>query len=171
MLITIAAIFGTMWLWLGYTSLHDESLRFVLYIITGFLLILVLFGYLSIPAYKRKVKQPLEADLQYNQKIQQTGSILRLESAGKYNSNIVFQERGTTDTKLLPYNLKFAGVLIIGKPIILEYTPGARIILHAQLVVPLTAEEIITKEKYDKYVLIGAILIACIILLIIFLFI
>jgi hypothetical protein len=168
MLITIGAVIGVGWLWLGYTSLQDEELRFVFYLITGFVLILVLFGGFALPAYRRKVKVPLETDLLNDQKIRKTGKMLSLESAGKYNSNIVFQENGSTDTELLPYNLKFAEVLVIGRHIIIEYTPAAKLIVHAAFVVPLTEEELIAKKKGDRYVLIAVISVVCILMLIIF---
>jgi hypothetical protein len=165
MLITIGAVFGAFWLWVGWECLHDEQLRNVFSIITVIMLVLLTFGLISTPRYKRKVKQPLQEDIQQNQKIQKTGVILRIESAGRYNDNIIFLENGSTDPEVFVFNSKFSAVLIPEKEIILDHSPAARIVLNAQLLVPQTAEEIAERKESDNNALIAATGIACIILL------
>lgn len=166
MLIGIGSMFGAFWLWVGWEALHDEQLISVFAIITVVVLVLAIFGWLTTPPYKRKIKQPLQEDLQKNQKIQKTGTILRIERADRYNDNIVFQENGNPDPELFVFNSRFAKVLIPEREIILDYSPCARVILYARLVVPLTVEEVAEREKADNSTLIAAISIPCVILLV-----
>lgn len=166
MLAGIGFVFGCLWLWVGWQAFQDNQLMGVFGIITIVMLVLLAFGLLSTPPYRRKVKQPLEEDLRNDRKIQKTGSILRIESAGKYNSNIVFIENGSTDTEVFVFNTLFSEVLIPGRELILDYSPSARIILHARLLVPLTAAEITERKRSDDTTFIAAISIPCIILLV-----
>jgi fatty acid desaturase len=165
MLIGIGLMFGAFWLWTGWECLHDEQLVSAFSIITVVVLVLLVFGLISTPRYKRKIKQPLEEDIRKNQKIQKTGMILRIESAGRYNDNIIFLENGSTDSEVFVFNSKFSEALIPEREIILDYSPCARVILDVRLLVPLTTEEIQEKKKTDDTALIAAICIPCIILL------
>jgi hypothetical protein len=128
-------------------------------------MVLLIFGLITTPSYKRKIKQPLEEDIRKNRKIQKTGTILRIESAGRYNDNIIFLENGSPHPEVFVFNSRFSEVLIPEREIILYYSPRARVILNARLVVPLTTEEIEKKKKTDDTALIAAISIPCIILL------
>lgn len=166
MLIGIGSMFGAFWLWVGWEALHDEQLISVFAIVTVVVLVLVIFGWLTTPQYKRKVKQPLQEDIQKNQKIQKTGTILRIDRADRYNDNIVFQENGNPDTELFVFNSRFAKVLIPEREVILDYSPCARVILYARLAVPLTAEETTERKKADDSALIAAISIPCVILIV-----
>ena len=165
MLMTLGFVFGTFWLWTGWEALHDEQLISVFSIITVVVLVLMIFGWISTPSYKRKVKQPLEEDIKKNQKIQKAGIMLRIESAGRYNSNIVFQEDGSSEQEMFVFNIRFSEVLLPGREIILDYSPCTRVILYARLLVPLTTEEIKERKRTDDSALIAAIGIPCIILL------
>jgi hypothetical protein len=161
----IGVIFGAFWLWVGWEYLHDEQLVSAFTIITVVVMVLLIFGLISTPRYKRKIKQPLEEDIRKNQQIQKTGTILRIESAGRYNDNIIFLENGSTDPEVFVFNSKFSEALIPEREIILDYSPCARVILDVRLLVPLTREEIKEKKKTDDTALIAAISIPCIILL------
>jgi hypothetical protein len=165
MLVALGLIFGNLWFWTGWEASHDEQLIPVFAIITLVVLVLMIFGWLSTPAYKRKVKQPLEEDIQKNQKIQKTGTILRIESAGRYNDNIIFIENGSPDEEAFVFNSRFSEVLIPGREINLDYSPCTRVVLDARLLIPLTTEEIKERKKTDDSALIVAISIPCIILL------
>lgn len=165
MLIAIGGAFSSFWLWAGWEFLHDEQLISAFGIITIVVMVLMIFGLITTPRYKRKIKQPLEEDIRKNQKIQKTGTVLRIESAGRYNDNIIFLENGSRDPEVFVSNSRFSEVLIPEREIILDYSPCARIILDIRLVVPLTPEERKEKKKTDDTTLIAAISIPCIILL------
>lgn len=165
MLMGIGLVFGNLWFWVGWEASREETLIPVFAIITLVVLVLVIFGWLTTPAYKRNVKQPLEEDIQKNQKIQKTGTILRIESAGRYNNNIVFQENGNPDPEKFVFNSRFSEALLPGREIILDYSPCTRVILYARLQVPLTTEEIKERKKKEDNTLIAAISITCMTLL------
>jgi hypothetical protein len=165
MLIAIGVVFGVFWLWAGWEFLHDEQLISVFGIVTVVVMVLMIFGLITTPLYKRRIKQPLEEDIRKNQKIQKTGTVLRIESAGRYNDNIVFLENGSTDQEVFVFNSRFSEALIPEREIILDYSPCTRVILYARLFVPLTTEEIKERKKTDDSALIAAIGIPCIILL------
>lgn len=162
----IGFVFSFFWVLVGWEAFHNEQLMEVFGIITIVMLILLAFGLLTTPGYQRKVKQPLEEDIRNNQKIQKSGTILRIESAGRYNSNIVFLENGSTDTETFIFNPLFAAELIPGREVILDYSPCARIILDAHLLIPLTAEEITLRKESDDTAFIAAISMPCVILLV-----
>lgn len=164
MLIGLAILFGSLWIWTGWEALHDTQLVDVFVIITIVVVALLAFGWLSTPIYRKKTALPLEQDILQNQKICKTGIIIAIERENKYNNRIIFQEHGESGTEKFILNDRFPDLYVLNREISLQHTPHSRLILQAQLLTPFTDEEVVKQKREEVLEFISALLLPGIIL-------
>ena len=111
--------------------------------------------------YVARTVRPLRLDLAEGQKRVAAGTISGLQTAGKYETELIFQPRsgGNPATfRLLPAAQRRSGnVFITGREAWAEYTPHAWLLLQLRLVVPLAPAEIVQQQAKEKEAL-GAVL-------------
>jgi hypothetical protein len=152
MLIGMAVVFGSLWLWLAWKTWQDpQELLGVFVGITVGLLVLLTFGLLSVPIYRRKTALPLEKDLEEGKKVRVIGRINAIEHTGKYTDKMILQPQdgskakeffirwGVTEVSYQAFHLK--------KDIEIEYTLHTKTLLRVALLEPITNTE---QKEYNK---------------------
>jgi hypothetical protein len=165
MLMGLAIVLGTMWIWVGWEAMHDEQIVEVFIIVTMVVAVLFFFGWFTTPIYKRKTVLPLEQDLSQNQKMCKTGIVIAIERENKYNSRIVFQELGQAVTEIFILNDRFPDLYVLNREIYLEHSLHTRFILEARLLVPFTEAEVIEQNKQERIQTIAIFMVVGIIML------
>lgn len=165
MLMGIAIVLGSLWIWIGWEAIQDEQIAEVFILITIVVVVLSAFGWFSTPRYRKKTVLPLEKDLLQNQKICKTGIIIAIEKENKYNSRIIFREQEQAATETFIINDRFPDLYVLNREIYIEHSPHARFILAARLLVPFTDEEV-TKQKKEEFTgFVGALLLPGVLML------